>query len=421
MDARRGKAPGAEEEASPFSLAALFRRAFSTMVLSLLAMVIGAATGALDMLFASVLSVLGAFRTSHPYLLIPFLPLAGLFLIWYGRRWGRDSFSAMDESFHAAFGETARLPWRTIPFVMLSAWITHFFGGSAGRAGVAVPMGAVMANHMGAFLRNRRARRILLLSGMAAGFGGLFQTPVAGVFFAMEILTSGGFDNAAFLPALAAAWCAYFTASFLGMERLTLTIADPLPFDPASVILLAGCGILFGLTGGTFAWSMKWARSFLAAHMRNPYGRIALCGAFVAAASLLIHDGRYSGLSLSVTAAAFTGGVIYSYDFLAKYILTIVTRASGYQGGEVMPLLCIGASLGAALSPILGIPAPFLAACGAVGVLSGATSTLLAPLALGMELFGWSAMPFFFTVTVMARAVNQNQSLYGLQKHMSIL
>ena len=400
----------------PISPPALSRRLLRGTALALAGAAAGAATGLLDSLFSYVLTSLAAFREAHLFLMLPFLPLAGLLLVWLSRRGGFAAADPMEETFRAAENEPHRLPWRTIPFVMTAAWLTHGFGGSAGRVGVAVPMGAVLADHVSTLFKAPSSRRILLIAGMAAGFGGLFQAPAAGVFFAMEILSSRRLAGDAFLAALTASWSACFTARMLGIPHLAALVPAAPPAEPLPLLLCAAAGLLFGAAGGSFAWTMTAARRVFAAKAPNPYIRIVAAGAAAAVLSLLLQSGRYSGLSAAMAAAAFTGGTIFWYDWIAKYALTILTRASGYQGGDVMPLLCIGAALGAWIAPLAGFPAPLMAACGAVAVFAGAANILLAPLCLGMELFGWEAMPFFFTACVMARAAAGGQHLYRLQK-----
>ena len=61
---------------------------------------------------------------------------------------------------------------------MIGTWLTHLFGGSAGREGVAVQIGATLSHALGRKLNFPENGRIMLVIGMAAGFGGLFQTPL---------------------------------------------------------------------------------------------------------------------------------------------------------------------------------------------------------------------------------------------------
>ena len=405
-----------EDHSFSLSPQRIFRRLLRIAALSAACLAVGLAAGLLDAFFSRVLSALGSIRLAHPFYMLPLLPAAGLLIVRLARRGGFSCHDPMEETFRAAQERPHRLPWWTIPYVMAAAWLTHGFGGSAGRVGVAVPMGAVLADHLSRFFPSAQSRQILLLSGMAAGFGGLFQAPIAGVFFAMEILAPGRLPREAFLPALAASWSAYFAAGLAGASRLSAPPMDIPSAVPESLLLCAAAGAAFGMTGGGFAWAMGAARHFFQRKWPNPYARIALAGCAAAALSLLCHEGRYSGLSAAMASAAFTGGVIYWYDWIAKFGLTILTRASGFQGGDVMPLLCTGAALGAFLAPYAGFPVPLMSACGAIAVLAGAANLLIAPLCLGMELFGWEAMPFFFTACVIARAASGSPHLYRLQK-----
>jgi len=68
---------------------------------------------------------------------------------------------------------------------MVGTWLTHLFGGSAGREGVAVQLGATVSNWVGRYAGRDNQSSLFLATGMAAGFAGLFQTPIAAIFFAI--------------------------------------------------------------------------------------------------------------------------------------------------------------------------------------------------------------------------------------------
>lgn len=93
-------------------------------------------------------------------------------------------------------------------------------------------------------------------------------------------------------------------------------------------------------------------------------------------------------------------------DWLAKLLLAVATLAAGCQGGEVTPLLPIGASLGCVLAAPFGIDAALAAALG------GATNALLAPVLVGAEVFGCEALQLFSIACAVAYAANFNQTIY---------
>ena len=76
-------------------------------------------------------------------------------------------------------------------------------------------------------------------------------------------------------------------------------------------------------------------KRFLSDKIKNPIVRIALVGVGLSALFLLLYQGRYSGLGTNLIQASFHNGTIYGWDWILKFILTIVTLSAGFQGGEV--------------------------------------------------------------------------------------
>lgn len=139
-------------------------------------------------------------------------------------------------------------------------------------------------------------------------------------------------------------------------------------------------------------------------------------GVALSAVLYLLYRGRYCGLGTNLINASLAGEPIYAWDWALKLALTVLTLSAGFQGGEVTPLFSIGASLGAALAGLLGLPSAFCAALGYAAVFGSATNTLLAPALIGAEVFGWAAAPHFFAVCALSYAVNGGRSIYSGQK-----
>ena len=139
-------------------------------ILALIGIPIGIAVGAIDALFGRVLLAITAFRDAHPCQLIPFLALAGAVIAWAYRRFGKNTGRGMGLVFDVGHGAEPEIPLRLVPLIMGGTWITHLFGGSAGREGVAVQIGATLAPWVGRKLPLRDAGNTFLVCGMAAGF-----------------------------------------------------------------------------------------------------------------------------------------------------------------------------------------------------------------------------------------------------------
>lgn len=392
------------------------KQALRLLTLCAVAAAVGVAAGALAAVFGRGLLAIGAVRDAHPGRWLPFLPLAGAVIAWCYRRWGSRAGRGMGLVIDAAFDEEETIPRRLIPMIFLSTWATHLFGGSAGREGVAVQMGAALGRGAGRLLPMQNAKKLLLKAGMAAGFGGLFRTPFAAALFAVEVTAVGRLDLEALLPVLAASLAARWTSGALGLEKFTVELTGLPVLDGPMALRLACLGLCFGLVGALFAIGLGRAKAFLGQRMHNPVARAALVGAVVAAASLACHWGRYSGLGTNLITAAFAGGTVYWYDWLAKLLFTVVTLAGGFQGGEVTPLFSIGASLGVWLAPLAGVPVPVAAAAGYCAGFGAASRTLPAPALIAGEVFGREFLPFGLLCCAAARVCSGGATIYPAQR-----
>ena len=130
----------------------------------------------------------------------------------------------------------------------------------------------------------------------------------------------------------------------------------------------------------------------------------------------MLYDGRYSGLGESLVDTVFNGETVYAYDWILKMLLTITTLSVGFQGGEVTPIFSIGATFGAVIAPIFGLPATLVAALGYAGVFGGATNTFFASILIGGEIFGFEYLPHFFIVCVISHIASGSVSIYSAQR-----
>ena len=157
-------------------------------------------------------------------------------------------------------------------------------------------------------------------------------------------------------------------------------------------------------------------KQFMGNVLENPYKRIGFVSIPLAVFLFLAWNGRYCGLGTNLIAQAFSGGELYMFDWILKLFFTVLTLSIGFQGGEVTPLFSIGASLGFVLGSLAGLPPMVCAALGYAAVFGSATNTLLAPVLIGMEVFGVENGLAFFAVCLVAFLVNGNRCIYTAQK-----
>lgn len=384
----------------------------------MLAFIIGIVVGIIDTIFGKGLILIGQIRNKYFLYLIPFLPLAGITIVYLYHRFSKISLQGMTLIFETGQQKRETIPLALIPLVMICTWMTHLFGGSAGREGVAVQIGATLSHYFSKHFHFPENGKVLLITGMAAGFAGLFQTPLAALFFAMEVMVVGKLDYEALLPGIVGAFSACYTSSFLGLEKFSMNLSNTIELNSVrNIILLIVMGIIFGIVGRVFSIFLSKLKLFLNNYFENPYKKIGFIS-LILVIGLMFFKGRYSGLGTNLIDLSFNQGLIHNYDWLLKLAFTIITLAIGFQGGEVTPLFSIGASLGIVLGILFHLPLELCAALGYISVFASATNTLIAPIIIGLEVFGSTNMYLYILVCIFAYLVNGNKSIYGAQMNL---
>ncbi len=385
-------------------------------LLAVVGLGIGVATAIVVTIFGRTLLWISAFRDVHIKWLLPFLCFFGVALLMAYQKWGGRSKEGMGLVLLVGHRQEQEIPLRLIPFIIVSTWLTHLFGGSAGREGVAVQIGATVSHHIGKRFDVEDNRHVFLLTGMAAGFSALFQTPIAAIFFAMEVLVVGKWAIRGIVPMVTAAFTACTVSKALGIVKFHVDLTDTLPLEIRSVAYLMVLGLLFGIAGKLFVFALRYGTKYTTKYVPNPYLRIFLGGLLISILIWVLHEGRYAGLGTNLIGAAFANETIYPYDWLCKLVLTALTLCIGFQGGEVTPSFAIGATLGVVLAKLFGLPVFLVAALGCATVFGSATNTLFAPIWIGCELFGFSYLPYFTVVCLVMHLFSCMPSIYSQQK-----
>ncbi|MDW8742562.1 chloride channel protein [Streptococcus sp. ZY1909104] len=384
--------------------------------LSLFSLIIGLAAGVIETIFGRVLLAIGTIRTDYFSYLIPLLSLAGLLIIFVYQKWGKSVESGMNLVFQAGQGQDTTISPILIPLITTTTWLGHLVGASVGREGVAVQLGASMSHWLGKHWKSALPKDTMTQIGMAAGFAGLFQTPLAASLFAVEVLVVGSISWVALPYCLLAAIIASSTSHWLGLEKFSHSLsASPFQFEDLFKWMLVA--ICLGLIGNCFAWILTHAKAEISTILPNPYWRMLALGLLLSLFLYLAHLGRYSGLGTNLIEASLSGNTIFAYDWLLKLVFTCLCLIAGFQGGEVTPLFAIGASAGLVLAQWLGLPPELVAALGYCAVFGTATNTLLAPILISYEVFGSAILPYALPVLGVAYFLNRKQTIYGQQIH----
>jgi len=388
--------------------------------------------GSLVALFLWLLEIATIARWNNGWLLY-FLPVVGVAIVALYKTKGKNTDAGnnlvMDEIHKAGGG----IPFRMAPFVLITTVITHLFGGSAGREGTAVQIGGSVAQYFGTKMKlNGEELRILLMTGIAAGFGAVFGTPIAGTIFALEVLAIGRIKYDALLPCFLAAMLADVVCSMYGIQHTHYQInfheqdsvgLFNLKFDYIILLWVTIAAVLFGLTSYLFSVLSHNIKRLSNKYIKWKYAIPFIGGVVIIALTFIAGTTDYLGLGVSTQSGegnsivnAFKAGGVDTYSWLWKIIFTVVTLSTGFKGGEVTPLFFIGAALGNIIAQFAGMPIDLFAALGFIAVFAGATNTPLACTLMGVELFGGEHVIYFALACFIAYYFSGHSGIYTSQR-----
>ena len=277
----------------------------------------------------------------------------GLAIKFFGQRGGLGVAQSQ-------YAKTGRLDYRSLPSILLQAFIALWSGAAVGPEGPLV----FLTGGLGSFVSERLKLQkddvqVLVYSSIAGAFGGFFGSPVIGAIGAFEYMFIKELDFYRHLiPGLIAAsvgYGVYFAllhTTYLGLY----SFPDFDAFRPIDLVLALLVGVIGGAVGIMFKVTVGFIHVIFSRTNKRPVVRaiiggvtIGLIGSFL---PLTLYSGQDQLLQIIHNPAAFGIGILLLMMFV-KIVLTGTSFATGFEGGPIFPLLCIGGTLGLALSEIL--------------------------------------------------------------------
>lgn len=374
----------------------------------------GLIIGGVGVLFHYTLEKSAELFQSHGWLLW-LLPIGGVLIVLIYKLFHMETDKGTNLVLMAVRG-TERISLLTAPLIFLSTALTHLLGGSAGREGAALQMGASLGEQAGRILHmDDKDMRLITMCGMSAAFSALFGTPITAAVFSMEVVSVGVMYYAAIVPCFISSLVGLWLAGVCGVPptRFALEGVPALGWlDGGRVLLLA---VLCALVSILFCLCLHMARRMYGRFLPHPLLRVAAGGLLVIALTLLFGTRDYNGAGMAVILRA-VGGQARPEAFALKILLTAVTLGAGFKGGEIVPTFFIGATFGNVMGGLLGLHPSFGAGVGIVALFCGVTNCPLTSLLLSIELFGSQGLLYFGLAAAVSYMLSGYYGLYNEQK-----
>jgi H+/Cl- antiporter ClcA/PII-like signaling protein len=376
---------------------------------------VGILAGSASALLLVSLSFATSVREAHKWLILLLAPAGWIIGLLY-KHLGRSVEAGNNLILEETHDPRGVIPLRMTPLILLGTFVTHLFGGSAGREGTAIQTGASLADQLTRPLRlGPRDRRILLMAGISAGFGSVFGTPLAGAVFGIEVLAIGKLSYDAIAPCFLASFVGDLVVHAWGVKHTLYPVSFVPALSVGGLLSATVAGVAFGVAAMAFAKTTHTVSHLARRLISRSELRPVAGGLLVTAAVFALGTTKYIGLGIPTIVASFKS-VVAPWDFIGKFLFTAVTLGTGFKGGEVTPLFYIGSTLGNALSRILPLPPSLLAGMGFVGVFAGAANTPIASTLMAVELFGPEAGAYAAIASVISYLCSGHSGIYQAQR-----
>jgi len=355
------------------------------------------------------------YHIRYQYFLYLFFPTIGILLsVWFVQKYlkgklGRGTANIL----HAIAKKSSFLPKDQMYSHIITSALTVGFGGSAGLESPIVITGSAIGSNFGKVHHiNYKDRTLLLACGAAAGIAAAFNSPIAGVLFALEVILVD-VSISAFIPLIIAAAAGALLSKIILQENTLLFFKLRQTFNYNNVPYYIILGLLSGFVSVYYARVYLKIDSFLKPKKKNVYRRALIGGSLLAILILFFPSLFGEGYESIKTLANSNPEKLFEhsilFDFVSnkwliiffilltmffKTIAAAITIGSGGNGGNFAPSLFVGAYLGFAFASIINLlgisnlPVSNFTIVAMAGILSGVFHAPLTGIFLIAEVTG---------------------------------
>lgn len=382
---------------------------FTVLKLSALGLLVGTFGGMVGAAFSHLLSFVNKTRETYPWIIL-LLPLGGIVTVALYQYFGISNNGT--NTIILSVRDKTSVKAVTAPLIFICTAITHLLGGSAGKEGAALQLGGAGAFALTEPLKlNTDEKTLAVKCGMASVFAAVFSTPLTAVLFVLEFREQKKDFAKSVLPVLVSSILAAKLSSLLGVGGESFHKLNTLDFNLLLVGKIVLMSLALTLLSVLMCYIFKSAGKLAERLIANPFIRTIVGSVLIILITAIIGSMRYSGSGMELVIEAIEGESFW-FDFALKLLLTALTIAAGFKGGEIVPTFAIGATFASFFGGLIGLDPKFAAALGLVGLFCAATNSLLGAVLLSVELFSVSALPYFIILCAAIIILSPKKGLF---------
>ncbi len=314
-----------------------------------------------------------------------------------------------------------RVPPRSGIYKIIVSALTIGSGGSGGREGPIMHIGAAVASFFGGRLKLRKGdMRTFAIAGAAAGLSAVFRAPLGAAIYAIEVPYKNDLEPGAAIPSMISSVVSYLLfVSLSGYEPLFQAPDVDLELSMLVVAAIVVLGALIGLAGRLFIATMFLSERVAKRSAQPLAAKVMYGGLLVGCMGLFVPE--VLGLAEREIAMLIEGSIT-SVGFLlalfaAKMLATSFTVGSGGSGGVFFPSLMMRGALGAAFASLTGLaPMPLFVIAGMGAMMAGVSKTPIAATVLMAEVVGgYTVLIPVMLASAAAYIVTGDQTLFRNQ------
>ncbi len=316
------------------------------------------------------------------------------------------------EVLKAVLFNQSKIKFLVAPAKIVTTAITLGSGGSAGREGPIVQIGSAIGSTIGQiFKQNESTTRLLLAAGAAAGIGGTFGAPLAGVLFSLELIFRRATPKFVLIMILSAIISEQVTSRVLGFEGLRLSLPESFTVTSELLFISLFIGIMSGLLGVCFGYSIRLSEWSFGALKLPLLVTSTLGGLMIGLLGLYfpyIHEPATYPLMIDLLTVGSLPIMLLVCLLVVKIIATAITLGSGGSGGILAPSILSGLIFGTVLSSLVMMTGLFTTTdsvafglIGMAGVFAGVTHAPFTAIFLLYEITGEPMVILLLTLSTL--------------------